>query len=147
MIDQETVDILLVDDQPAKPLGYEAILAELGENLIKAGTATEALEQKSTGFLPFGAEFKNPSFAAMAEAIGVRGIRLEDPAEVDDGIAGALAHDGAGADRRGCQPYRSRNASVDHHGDGEGLYSLHGESPDQRRADEVIDLARTNLWR
>jgi signal transduction histidine kinase len=43
--DQERVDILLVDDQPAKLLSYEAILAELGENLIKAGSATEALEQ------------------------------------------------------------------------------------------------------
>jgi pyruvate dehydrogenase (quinone) len=30
------------------------------------------LEQKSTGFLPFGTEFKNPNFAAMAEAAGVR---------------------------------------------------------------------------
>ncbi|MBV8894280.1 MAG: response regulator, partial [Acidobacteria bacterium] len=45
MADQERVDILLVDDQPAKLLSYEAILAELGENLIKAGSATEALEQ------------------------------------------------------------------------------------------------------
>jgi signal transduction histidine kinase len=38
------VDILLVDDQPAKLLSYEAILAPLGENLIKAGSANEALE-------------------------------------------------------------------------------------------------------
>jgi signal transduction histidine kinase len=43
--DQEKVDILLVDDQPAKLLSYEAILEQLGENLIKAGSATEALEQ------------------------------------------------------------------------------------------------------
>src|SRR4029077_6128962 len=41
------------------------------------------IAQKSTGFLPFGTEFKNPNFAAMAEAVGVRAIRLEDPAEVD----------------------------------------------------------------
>ena len=45
MTDQEKVDILLVDDQPAKLLSYEAILEQLGENLIKAGSATEALEQ------------------------------------------------------------------------------------------------------
>ena len=38
--DQERVNILLVDDQPAKLLSYEAILGELGENLIKAGSAT-----------------------------------------------------------------------------------------------------------
>ncbi len=36
------------------------------------------LEQKSTGFLDFGTELKNPNFAAMAEAVGIRGIRLED---------------------------------------------------------------------
>src|SRR5690242_10479293 len=52
------------------------------------------LEQKSTGFLPFGTEFKNPNFAAMAEAVGMRGIRLKDPGEVEAGIATALAHDG-----------------------------------------------------
>ena len=46
------------------------------------------LEQKSTGFLDFGTELKNPNFAAMAEAVGIRGIRLEDPAEVDDGHRG-----------------------------------------------------------
>jgi len=41
---EEKVNILLVDDQPAKLLGYEVILSELGENLIKAGSANEALE-------------------------------------------------------------------------------------------------------
>jgi signal transduction histidine kinase len=38
------VNILLVDDQPAKLLSYEAILSELGENLIKAASGREALE-------------------------------------------------------------------------------------------------------
>jgi signal transduction histidine kinase len=42
---EEQVNILLVDDQPGKLLGYEVILGELGENLIKAGSANEALEQ------------------------------------------------------------------------------------------------------
>lgn len=40
----EKVNILMVDDQPSKLLSYEVILAELGENLIKATSATEALE-------------------------------------------------------------------------------------------------------
>jgi signal transduction histidine kinase len=40
----EPVNILLVDDQPAKLLSYEAILTELGENLIKAHSGREALE-------------------------------------------------------------------------------------------------------
>src|SRR3954462_8221048 len=37
------VNISMVDDQPAKLLSYEVILAELGENLIKATSASEAL--------------------------------------------------------------------------------------------------------
>src|SRR5919109_2253667 len=41
----DPVNILLVDDQPAKLLSYEAVLSELGENLIKAGSAREAFEQ------------------------------------------------------------------------------------------------------
>src|SRR5579871_5565703 len=41
---REKVNILMVDDQPAKLLSYEAILAELGENLIKASSGREALE-------------------------------------------------------------------------------------------------------
>src|SRR3984893_669503 len=41
----DPINILLVDDQPAKLLSYEATLQSLGENLIKAGSAREALEQ------------------------------------------------------------------------------------------------------
>ncbi len=41
----EKVNILMVDDQPAKLLSYEVILSELGENLIKATSGREALEQ------------------------------------------------------------------------------------------------------
>ena len=44
MTSQERINILLVDDQPGKLLSYEAILEELGENLIKAGSGREALE-------------------------------------------------------------------------------------------------------
>lgn len=40
----DPVNILLVDDQPAKLLSYEVILQELGENLIKARSGREALE-------------------------------------------------------------------------------------------------------
>jgi len=38
------VNILMVDDQPAKLLSYEAILADLGENLIKVTSGKDALE-------------------------------------------------------------------------------------------------------
>jgi signal transduction histidine kinase len=43
MTAQEKVNILMVDDQPAKLLSYEAILGDLGENLIKANSGSEAL--------------------------------------------------------------------------------------------------------
>jgi PAS domain S-box-containing protein len=41
---EDKVNILLVDDQPAKLLTYQAILGEVGENLLSANNATEALE-------------------------------------------------------------------------------------------------------
>ena len=44
MREHQKVNILMVDDQPAKLLTYESILHELGENLIKAGSGREALE-------------------------------------------------------------------------------------------------------
>jgi two-component sensor histidine kinase/CheY-like chemotaxis protein len=44
MIDHKKVNILLVDDQPAKLLAYEVILKELGENLVVATSGREALE-------------------------------------------------------------------------------------------------------
>jgi PAS domain S-box-containing protein len=44
MSDPDRVNILLVDDQSAKLLSYEVILQDLGENLLKASSATEALE-------------------------------------------------------------------------------------------------------
>jgi two-component system, NtrC family, sensor kinase len=43
MTADQTVSILMVDDQPAKLLSYEVILGELNQNLIKASSASEAL--------------------------------------------------------------------------------------------------------
>src|SRR5438552_12866001 len=40
----EKVNILMVDDQPAKLRSYEVMLGELGENLISANSSREALE-------------------------------------------------------------------------------------------------------
>jgi len=44
MTSNDRVNVLLVDDQPAKLLSYEVILQELGENLIKTASAREAFE-------------------------------------------------------------------------------------------------------
>jgi pyruvate dehydrogenase (quinone) len=105
------------------------------------------LEQKSTGFLPFGTEFKNPNFAAMAEAVGVRGIRLEDPGEVEAGIAAALAHDGpvlidAVVNRT---EFAMPPAVTMEMAKGFTLYMV--KAVMSGRGDELIDLARSNLWR
>ena len=41
---REPVTILMVDDQPAKLMSYEVILRELGERLVKANSARDALD-------------------------------------------------------------------------------------------------------
>ena len=105
------------------------------------------LEQKSTGFLDFGTEFKNPNFAAMAEAVGIRGIRLEDAGEVAEGIAAALAHEGpvlvdAVVNRSELAMPPSVTLEM---AKGFTLYMV--KAVMSGRGDEVIDLARSNLWR
>jgi pyruvate dehydrogenase (quinone) len=52
------------------------------------------IEQQEAGFVPFGTEFKNPNFAAVAEAMGAKGLRLDDPAKVEETLREALAHTG-----------------------------------------------------
>jgi pyruvate dehydrogenase (quinone) len=52
------------------------------------------LEQKSTGFPHRYGTVKKSEFCRDGGGLGVRGIRLEDLADVDAGIAEALAHDG-----------------------------------------------------
>src|SRR5436853_5856877 len=44
MASDDKINVLLVDDQPAKLLAYEVIRRDLGENLVKAASAREALE-------------------------------------------------------------------------------------------------------
>jgi pyruvate dehydrogenase (quinone) len=105
------------------------------------------LEQKSTGFLDFGTELINPNFAAMAEAIGIRGIRLEDPGQVGDGIAAAFAHDGpvlvdAVVNRTELAMPPSITLEM---AKGFSLYMV--KALMNGRTDEIVDLAKTNLWR
>jgi pyruvate dehydrogenase (quinone) len=52
------------------------------------------IEQQEAGIVPFGTAFTNPDFAAVAEAMGAKGIRVEDPADLADGVREALAHRG-----------------------------------------------------
>ncbi|HEY2011682.1 MAG TPA: ubiquinone-dependent pyruvate dehydrogenase [Rhizomicrobium sp.] len=104
------------------------------------------IEQKSTGFLDFGTSFRNPNFAAMADACGVRGIRLENPADVEKGIADALAHNGpvlvdAVVSRTVLPIPPAITAEM---AKGFTLYMV--KAVFNGRGDDLIDLARSNLW-
>jgi pyruvate dehydrogenase (quinone) len=104
------------------------------------------IEQKSTGFLDYGTGFKNPNFATMAEASGIRGIRLEDPGDVDKGIAEALAHDGPvlvdAVVSKTVLPIPP--AITTEMAKGFTLYMM--KAVFNGRADDLVDLARSNLW-
>jgi len=105
------------------------------------------LEQKSSGFVNIGTDLKNPNFAAMAEAVGVRGIRLEHPGDVEAGIAAAFAHDGpvlidAVVNRTELAMPPTITVEM---AKGFSLYMLRAVMSGQ--TDQIIDLARSNLWR
>jgi pyruvate dehydrogenase (quinone) len=104
------------------------------------------IEQKSSGFLDFGTKFKNPNFAAMAEAVGVRGIRLEDPGDVESGIADAVAHDGPvlvdAVVSRMVLPIPP--AITVEMAKGFTLYMV--KAVMNGRGDDLVDLAKANLW-
>jgi pyruvate dehydrogenase (quinone) len=105
------------------------------------------LEQKSTGFLDFGVDFLNPNFAAMAKAMGVYSVRLEDPADVEPGIAAALAHKGpvlidAVVNRSELAMPPSITFEM-----AKGFTLFMVKAIMSGRGDEIIDLAKTNLWR
>jgi pyruvate dehydrogenase (quinone) len=52
------------------------------------------IEMKAAGFLDTGCDLQNPDFAAMARAMGVKGIRVENPNDLRQAVAEALSHDG-----------------------------------------------------
>jgi pyruvate dehydrogenase (quinone) len=83
----------------------------------------------------------------MAEAVGIRGIRLENPADVKEGIAAALAHNGpvlvdAVVNRT---ELAMPPAITTEMAKGFTLYMV--KAVLSGKMDEVIDLAKTNLWR
>ena len=105
------------------------------------------LEQKATGFLDFGTDFQNPDFAKMAEAVGIKGIRLENPTDVEKGIAEALAHDGpvlidAVVARSELAMPPSVTVEM-----AKGFTLFMVKAVMSGRGDEIVDLAKTNLWR
>ena len=103
------------------------------------------LEMKASGFLDVDVSLTNPNFAAVANAAGVLGVRVEDPADLEDAVTRALSHDGPAlldvvtARQELAMPPKTDLAQAE----GFSLWLM--KAVLNGRAEEVIDLAKTNL--
>ena len=52
------------------------------------------LEMKAAGIVTYGTDLDNPDFAAIAQAVGLFGARVEKAGELDDALLAAFEHDG-----------------------------------------------------
>jgi pyruvate dehydrogenase (quinone) len=52
------------------------------------------LEMKADGLVNYGTDLDNPDFAAVARAVGLHGVRVEHPGQLDDALRAAFAHPG-----------------------------------------------------
>jgi pyruvate dehydrogenase (quinone) len=105
------------------------------------------MEMASGGYLPIGTDLKNPNFAKMAEAIGIQGIRVEDPADLEQGVKRALAHPGpalldvmTNPEELSMPPKITLDQAY-----GFSLFML--KAVLSGRGSEVVELAKTNLFR
>lgn len=105
------------------------------------------MEMKANGFLDTGCDLKNPNFAAMAEAMGVKGIRVEKPQDLEAALTVAIHHDGpvlvdvVSARQELAMPPTATADQAYHFGMFMTKAVLDG------RARELIDLAKVNLTR
>jgi pyruvate dehydrogenase (quinone) len=105
------------------------------------------LEMKANGFLDTGCDLKNPNFAAMANAMGIKGIRAERPQDLEGAVREALRHDGpalvdiVSARQELIMP----PTTTVEEGRNFGMFML--KAVLDGRAGELIDLAKTNLGR
>lgn len=106
-----------------------------------------ALEMKANGFVEIGTNLDNPDFAAMARAMGIHGVRVEDPGDLPAAVKDVLAHDGpAVLDVVTATQELSMPPTIGlEQAKGFGLWMIRAVM--SGRGDEVLDLARTNLLR
>jgi pyruvate dehydrogenase (quinone) len=103
------------------------------------------MEMKASGFLDTGTELKNPDFAAMAKAVGIHAVRVEDPGGLDAAVREVLAHkgpallDAVSARQELAMPPKTTFEQAMNFGIFVAKAVLDG------RATQLIDLARTNL--
>jgi pyruvate dehydrogenase (quinone) len=105
------------------------------------------LEMKAAGFPDAGCDLQNPNFAAMAEAMGIKGIRVEKPQELRAALRAALEHDGPAlvdvVSTR--QELVMPPVTTFDEAHKFGLFML--KAVLDGRAGELIDLAKVNLLR
>jgi pyruvate dehydrogenase (quinone) len=105
------------------------------------------MEMKAAGYVETGVALENPDFAAMANAIGIFGVRVEDPGDLAEGVERVLSHKGPAlldcvtARNELSMPPKIQAEQVK----GFSLYVLRAVM--SGRGDSVIDLAKTNLIR
>lgn len=104
-----------------------------------------ALEQKAGGFLDVNVQLKNPDFAAIANASGVRGFRVDSSEDLEGALRDAFAHDGPAlvSVRTASQELAMPPAIKLEQAKGFSLYMLRAIL--NGRGDEIIELARTSL--
>jgi pyruvate dehydrogenase (quinone) len=105
------------------------------------------MEMKANGFLDTGCDLKNPNFAAMAEAMGVKGIRVEQPQMLHRALTEAFEHDGpvlvdvVSARQELSMPPKTTLEEAHHF----GMFLM--KAVLDGRGSQLIDLAKTNLLR
>ena len=88
------------------------------------------LEMKADGIVTYGTDLDNPSFAEVARAVGLYGVRVEHPGELDDALRAAFAHDGPAVDRGHDRPSGAVDPAQDHRRAGQGIHPLgHPQRP------------------
>jgi pyruvate dehydrogenase (quinone) len=105
------------------------------------------LEMKAAGILDFATDLQNPNFADIARAAGLFGVRVEDPGELQDSVKKAFEYDGpalidvvTSRQELSMPPTIELKQAV-----GFSLYMA--KAVLNGRGDEIIDLAKTNLFR
>ena len=105
------------------------------------------LEMKAGGFLDFGVELKNPDFAALARSAGLLGLKAETAKDVRPMLQQAFEHEGPAlvevAVHR--QELSMPPTITLAQATGFGVFML--KAVLSGRGDEIVDLARTNLFR
>ena len=105
------------------------------------------LEMKAAGFVNFGTELHNPNFADVAQAIGIFGRRVENPADLEPALKEAFSHDGPAVIDivTARQELSIPPAITVEQAKGFSLYAI--RTVLAGRADELLDLVSTNVAR